>query len=54
MASGSQSAGLILAQFAYRPCGRKIGNGAELYNFIEKVTSAKAEKHLNREAGFED
>ena len=32
-----------------RPCGPKIRNAAELYNFIENAVSAKAEKDLNRE-----
>ena len=37
-----------------RSCGPKIRNAAELYNFIEKAVSAKAEEDLNREAGSED
>ena len=37
-----------------RHSGPQIENAAELYNFIEKAVSAKAEADLKREAGCED
>ena len=37
-----------------RLSGPQIENEAELYNFIEKAVSAKAEADLKREAGCED
>ena len=43
-----------LSKRVCRLCGPKIRYAAELYNFIEKAVSAKAQVDLNREADCED